>query len=95
MIEFLENVELHRLLEVLRGEPSPTRVAGYDDDGKFVTLIARGDKLNYERLKLIVERWPELSWQDSRVRDKFSRIMTMRRIALRYDKDMKLRGVVI
>ena len=65
-----------RLLNALRGEPSPTRIAGYDDDGKFVTLIARGDKLNYERLQLIVDRWPKLSWQDSRIRDTFSRIMT-------------------
>ena len=95
MTEFLENIELHRLLEALRGERSPTRIAGYDDDGKFVTLIARGDKLTYGRLKLIVDRWPELSWQDSRMRDKFSRIMTTKRIALRYDKDMQLKEVIV
>ena len=76
MTEFLENIELHRLLEALRGERAPTRIAGYDDDGKFVTLIARGDKLTYKRLQLIVERWDELSWQDNRVRDTFVRIMT-------------------
>jgi hypothetical protein len=76
MTEFLENVELHRLLEALRGERSQTRIAGYDDDGKFVTLIPRGGKLTYKRLQLIVERWDELSWQDSRIRDAFVRIMT-------------------
>ena len=86
---------LTRLLEALRGERSPTRIAGYDDDGRFVTLIARGDKLTYGRLKLIVDRWPELSWQDSRIRDTFSRIMTTKRIALRYDKDMQLKEVIV
>ena len=64
-----------RLLNALRGEPSPTRI-GVVNRGKIITLIARGDKLTYKRLQLIVEQWPELSWQDSRIRDTFSRIMT-------------------
>ena len=66
---------LTRLLEALRGERSPTRI-GVVNRGKIITLIARGDKLTYKRLQLIVEQWPELSWQDKRVRDTFSRIMT-------------------
>lgn len=70
-----ENIELHRLLEALRGEPSPTRI-GVVNRGKLTTLIARDDKLTYKRLQLIVEQWDELSWQDSRIRDTFVRIMT-------------------
>lgn len=75
MTEFLENIELHRLLEALRGERSPTRI-GVVNRGKIITLIARDDKLTYKRLQLIVEQWDELSWQDNRVRDTFVRIMT-------------------
>ena len=93
MTEFLENVELHRLLEALRGEPSPTRI-GVIIKGRVATMIERDSKLTYNKLKFIVERWDELSWQDSRVRNKFSRIMTMRRIALRYDKNMQLKEVI-
>jgi hypothetical protein len=75
MTEFLENIELHRLLEALRGERSPTRV-GVIIKGRVATMIERDSKLTYNKLKFIVERWDELSWQDSRVRDAFVRIMT-------------------
>ena len=59
------------------------------DEKLFADLVIGG------RSWVIVDRWPELSWQDSRIRDTFSRIMTTKRIALRYDKDMQLKEVIV